>query len=391
MPTIIPNVNVIDVEQCCIRSGHDVIIEGDEIVGLRRAERVDGDWRVLPGGHSRWVMPGLIDAHVHLLEEHEGADAGKLPDKELEKALAHGVGNIKAAVGAGITTLRDTGAFKGRNNILRDAVKEAAIPLARVLSCGHHITVKDGHFWDRGVVWDRNVPIEKLVEAEINAGADFIKVMNDSRIFDDRELRAIVNTAHALGKKVACHAFTEGQILQSIKCSVDTVEHGYPSTPEIMEALRNSGAVLCPTVVAAADSVTCLDNPQLLESFPDCTAEEFTQWYADVSRHLPAVFANKLPIITGTDAGILPTPFDSIHRELRFFQKHGASAWELLKSATVAAAAALGIENLTGQVTPGRSADLLILAQDPVADLPTALRHIELVMFRGNVVWRQNE
>jgi imidazolonepropionase-like amidohydrolase len=297
------------------------------------------------------------------------------------------------ALSAGITTLRDVGAYQARNNKLRDAVNAMAVPLARILSCGHHITVENGHFWERGIVWNRSRTIEHLVDQVISEGADFIKVMNDDRIFNDDELLAIVNAARKLHKKVACHAYTVAQIQQAAKCGVDTIEHGYPATPEIIELLNDNGVAICPTMVAAVDSVNCEkceDKKRLLDSFPDCSAQVFREWHDNIARYLPTAFANDLSIISGTDAGIFPTPFDSIHRELELFKIHGGSVWKILQSATVRAASALGIDRITGEICPGKSADLIILQRDPLAGLSESLRHITHVVYRGNVVWKRH-
>ena len=120
-----------------------------------------------------------------------------------------------------------------------------------------------GHFCDRGIIWDRNcASIESIVEGVIKKGADFIKVMNDDRIFDDAELGAIVRTAHAMNRQVACHAFTIPQIAQAIHCGVDTIEHGYPVTAEVLQQLIDSNIALCPTLVAAVDShdISCWES-----------------------------------------------------------------------------------------------------------------------------------
>lgn len=387
MRTIIPNTNVLDVVACRVLAAHDVIIEGNVIAEVRPTQPFASDSKILRGGVDRWIMPGLVDAHVHLLEVHEGPEAGRLPDEDLESSMNRGIANLEVGIAAGITTFRDVGAFQARNNLLRDRINCLPVPFARILSCGEHLSVQGGHFCDRGLIWDGSIPIEELVERVIVNGADFIKVMNDARIFGDNELKAIVSTAHHLGAHVACHAFTETQILQSILCGVDTIEHGYPATREIAELLAERGMSICPTIVAAVDSVASLADSKLLDAFPDCTAQEFRDWHANVSRHMATAFEKNLSVIAGTDAGILPTPFDSLHRELQFFGAHGASFWTILRSATMTASAALGISTDTGQLSAGKSADLVAVRQNPEGNLTAALRDIDYVLFRGNVVW----
>src|ERR1700722_17920914 len=112
MPTVIPNTNVVDVANCRILIGRDVIIDSGNIWQVRPAQPLMRDWAVLSGGVKTWVLPGLIDAHVHLLEMHEGPDAGRLPEEPLQRALQRGMDNLKVALSAGITTLRDVGAYQ---------------------------------------------------------------------------------------------------------------------------------------------------------------------------------------------------------------------------------------------------------------------------------------
>ena len=295
MMTIIPNTNVVDVATRRVLSGHDVLFEKGLILDVRPSDCLPPDCTVIPGGPERWVMPGLIDAHVHLLEIHAGDKAGHLPDESLDAAFERGMANLNEANCAGVTTVRDAGAYLGRNSLLRDFVRKHPCPVARILSCGHHITMHGGHFCDRGIIWDRNcASIESIVEGVIKKGADFIKVMNDDRIFDDAELGAIVRTAHAMNRQVACHAFTIPQIAQAIHCGVDTIEHGYPVTAEVLQQLIDSNIALCPTLVAAVDSLDISCRESIRETFPDCTIGEFLDWHEKLRKHLPIAFGTDL-------------------------------------------------------------------------------------------------
>jgi len=336
-----------------------------------------------------WAIPGLIDSHAHVMEEADEILARKFKfDEPLGDAINRALKNINSALQAGITTIRDVGAYGGRNNIVRDLLeREPGIYKFRLLSCGNHVTVVGGHWADRGRAWNQVESLSKHVQEEINRGADFIKVMNDDVIFNLNQLKEIVETAHYNNKKVACHALSKSSILLALHAKADTIEHAFPITDFMIRQIKKQNTFLCPTFVAAYDTIYAPNITAVLSAFPDCSYDEFKEWYNLLLENIPKAFKNGINVLAGTDAGTIPTPFNSIHREMDFFTQLGASNLDALRTATINPARAFGLEKKIGSLEVGKSADIVVLGSNPlIGNIKDAFETMKMVISRGYVV-----
>lgn len=334
-----------------------------------------------------WAIPSLIDSHVHLFERHQGKHKGMVVLSEsFELAKNRALMNITEALKVGVTCVRDVGAFSAFNNQLRDII-EASVsqPTLRIVSCGHHITKENGHWSDRGVVWDANtISLEKIVSNEIETGADFIKVMNDKPIFNLSELREIASVCKRMGRKFACHACTRETIDLAFAGGADTIEHAACYNEEFCEKVIQKGTAICPTVTAAIDSLEQID--EVLSLYKDCRKKDFEDWADFLNRHVPRMFKAGVKVIAGTDAGTVPTDFQSLPREIINFSKLGATNLQALQSATINAAEALDIADSIGTLEINKSADIVLLGKNPLDDFENAIRDVKKVIFRGHIV-----
>jgi imidazolonepropionase-like amidohydrolase len=246
---------------------------------------------------------------------------------------------------------------------------------------------------DRGRIWDSDhSSLKATITDEIVEGADFIKVMNDDRIYSLDELKDIVWSSRELGKYVACHACTPATIDDAVAAGVRTVEHAAGCDEALMNRAAANSLYFCPTYTAAWDSVNCECDPdqrKILEAnFTDCTSEEFRAWLNLLEERMPVTFSStsSAKIVAGTDAGTYPTNFLSLHRELSAYTHHGASNLQALQTATINAAQAMDLDDVIGTIEVRKSADIVLLRTNPLSNLELALQNVIGVISRGHIV-----
>ena len=386
------NTNLVDVVNGKILENVDIHVSKGKIIEIspfvNEIEEYRGQENIDATG--LWAIPGLIDSHAHLIEDFDPNTSHLYRvDEDFEKSLARAEKNIIDALSIGVTTIRDVGAFDARNNIIRNIVDQNIEKYKfRVVSCGRHITVAHGHRAATGVVWDEITDLRTIVAREISLGADLIKVMNDDVIFDKKLLGIISDTCHEMGKKLACHAFTPQSIEIALEANADTIEHGYPTSNDMAIKMANQNVFLCPTLVAAHDSIFDINaQSAITNAFPDCSIEEFNYWYNQLTQFLPLAFKHNVKVITGTDAGTPPTNFRSLPREIILMADIGASNCQALQAATINGAIAVGLEKTIGSLEVEKSADIVLLRSDPLKDIKAAIKSVHTVISRGYLVY----
>lgn len=331
-----------------------------------------------------WAIPGLIDAHVHLFEIHQGEDIGKF-QKDFELAKNQAFANMKEALKVGVTCVRDSGAFSAFNNRIRDLVDTNKEFTFRIISCGHHITKENGHWNDRGILWNpKKYSLKQMVHNEIEAGADYIKVMNDDPIFSLDELKTISSACKDIGRKFSCHACTRKTIDLAFDAGANTIEHAACYSDEFCERVIEKGVAIYPTAIAAVDSINNISEVVSLNN--DCNQGDFVDWYNFLHEHLPKTFKAGVKVIAGTDAGTYPTNFQSLPREIIQLNKLGATSLQALQSATINAAEALDIDHIAGSLEINKSADFVLLGKNPLDNIEEAILDVKVVISQGCVV-----
>lgn len=369
-----------------------------------RIARVDRSAGGTPAGEGwidlagRTLMPGLVDAHVHLSSYPEAiglpaARRGELPPpRELRYfALAKGARDL---LRAGITTVRDVGSYDDEQIHLRLAVDAGLTAGPRILHCGRIISATSPGGTVFGSMYrqaDGTGDVRKAVREQLRRGADYIKVMATgarSVVLEDPELAqmtraevgAVVDEAHRMGKRVAAHAEGLDGIRLALEAGVDTIEHGLALHRDrsVLEKMATSGTVLVPT----------------LSTFHDVAqthAERYPQVLVDQAKRQREEAYQTL--VAARDAGvILAMGFDS--------SPHGGNALELVRmvaggltqrqgivAATSGGAAALGRSDL-GRISSGAIADLVVIDGDPLEDIELLVRpdRIWLVLQAGQPV-----
>lgn len=367
-----------------------------------RPELAEGDTAREIDLGGRTVLPGLVDCHVHLTFDPATPwwqEAVHTP----ERAAIVGVKNAGLTVRAGFTTVRDLSGPGSAPYALRDAIAEGTVVGPRVLAAGHMISIIGGHGDANGfrpevtrALAEGNtctgaVQCAQRVRELGRAGADVIKLAATGGVlsqqnrgldqhFSDAELAAIVDTAHLLGLKVASHAHGPRGIEAAARAGVDSVEHGTYVDARGVAAMRKSGSFLVPTLsptIAYRERVGTGVYTPVVEA-------KIRQRLEATGRNIAAARKSGLRIAFGTDAGVSDHGRNA--EEFPLMVRYGGmSARDALVAATVDAAELVGLSTEIGTLAPGKSADVVAVDGDPLADV-AALQQVRFVLARGRIV-----
>ena len=362
-----------------------VVIDDDRIVDVlpEGAAGAGGSTRVidLPGCT---LLPGLIDMHVHLGWGTRGA----VPN--VAAAALAAARNARTAQAAGITGLRDVGTPGGVGMAIRDAVARGDLPGARVYPCGQIICMTGGHGSEPpalpGAAREADGPDDcrRAVREQVKAGADCIKVTTNGPLnfveFTQAEMDAIVDEAHRLGRRVACHASLLESTKMAIRAGVDTIEHGCDLDDETARAMAGRGITMVPTLLVLKFLMDRWDEYKavpMMRSIP-----------VRAKRHVESyqiAMAAGVTMAAGTDIFFGLGPFESLPDELAYMVECGMNAPQALAAATRHGAEALGAGDRLGTIARGKLADLIAVEGDPTTDI-AALHRVALVVQNGQVM-----
>lgn len=354
---------------------------------------------------DRFVLPGLIDSHVHLVSDLAGqAWLVSSVTESLPAQSYHAADNARKTLMAGFTTVRNLGDDGGVTLALRDATAEHRLPGPRILDAGTSISATSGHmdgrlgFNDdvRAHMAHDNVcngvdSCREAVRLQVGRGVDVIKIATtggvNSRVgagvgaqmFED-EARALIDTAHLYGKKVAVHAHGADGIDLALRLGADSIEHGTLFDDETLRLFQRSGAYYVPTLSTVNGYIERLAaDPEAYP--PDVLAK--VRWRIEVTgQSLQRAVPAGVRIAFGTDAGVSKHGRNADEFELMV--KHGMTPATAIEAATVNAADLLGLSDEVGTLEPGKRADVIAVAGDPLTDV-TTLKTVAFVMRDGRI------
>ncbi|HEX8481280.1 MAG TPA: amidohydrolase family protein [Allosphingosinicella sp.] len=351
---------------------------------------------------TKTVLPGLIDMHVHLSGDPGGDFRDEAVDPH-EWATLVGAKNARITALAGFTTVRDLGSPPLVGFALRRATAEGIIPGPRILASGPAISIIGGHgdvsgFRPeviRALGVDNTCTGPEQCAARVRefsrAGADVIKITATGGVlsqqarglgqhFTDPEMKAIVDTAHGLGLKVAAHAHSARGIEAAARAGVDSIEHGTFADAKAISAMKAAGSSLVPTLMAFTGIRERLGKG----IFTPVVEVKVRETLSEVGKAARAARAAGVPVVFGTDSAVFEHGRNAEELAL-LVELAGMSPAEAIASATTGAARLLGMEREVGRIAPGFSADLIAVDGDPLRDV-RVLERVGFVMVRGKAI-----
>lgn len=380
--SIFTNANVVTGRGEIFRPGH-VVVENGQIaaVGPGRAPTyADNDFSVIDAAEG-WLVPGFIDAHVHLCYAHLGGASATDQD-----ALHAGAVNARAKLLTGVTTVRDVGAFHRLNLALRARISAQELVGPRMLASGDFLSTPAGHcaYWARQV--SGRAEVIEGVREQLQAGADLIKLMASAGVadadedptlqqLDGDELSAAVQEASRWGAPVAAHAHPEQAIRAAVLAGCSTIEHGTFLSESLVDLMIDRSVALIPTMAVYQRMASGIDGDS-----KGTSALAQSVWDEKIPR-LRAAVAQGLTVGVGTDSGS-NFPADGYATELELMCELGMSPHEVIVAATAGNAAILRISDLTGAIETGLSADMVLLGGNPLDDISNC-RDVRSVVSAG--------
>jgi imidazolonepropionase-like amidohydrolase len=389
-----------------LREGAAVLVEGERIVAAGSAAALPppAGAEVVDLGDAT-LLPGLIDCHVHLAERaDEYAPILMFRHGPLRAAIS-AVGNARATLQAGFTTVRDLGSPAFLAADLRDAIAEGQLPGPRIVASGPGISITGGHGDLNGYAPQVSVhsfpeerdfqiadgvdQVRHVVRAQLKHGVDVIKIHASGGVlsrgdqpgapqFTLDELRAAAEEAHKGGRRIAAHAHGAQSIRDAVLAGIDSIEHGSLIDDEGIRLMAARGTVL---VADLYNDDYILQEASKFGIEPEMVEKERKLGQLQRDNFRRAVRAG-VKVAFGTDAGVYPHGDNA--RQFRYYVEYGLTPAQAILSATSAAAALLGRSDL-GAVQAGRLADLIAVRGNPLRDV-RLLESVPFVMKGGAVV-----
>jgi imidazolonepropionase-like amidohydrolase len=362
-----------------------VVVEGDRITEVATDGSADGvgDARTIDLSGCT-LLPGLIDLHVHL------GWGPRTFAPSVATIAFQAARNLRAAQAVGITTVRDVGTLGGVAAAARDAVARGAIPGSRVVPCGQILCMTGGHGSEPpappGMAREVDGPDDcrRAVREQVKAGADCIKVTTNGPLnvveLTQAELDAIVDEAHRLGRRVACHASILGSSQMAVQAGVDTMEHGSDLDEQTARQMADRGMTVVPTLLVLKRIMDRWDEYKTIPMFRSIPVRA-----KRAVESFQIALAAGVPMGAGTDLFFGLGRFESLPEEIEYMVECGMRPSAALAAATSGGAAALGTDHETGTIAPGKVADLLVVKGDPTRDI-AALHQVAIVMQGGGIV-----
>ncbi|MDC7126740.1 MAG: amidohydrolase family protein [Spirochaetales bacterium] len=364
--------------------------------------------------NGKYVMPGLINAHIHLPLSGKGSKAtssGKSQDrllKLLDTGMGHAVlmsmmkKNISAQLNSGVTTCRSMGDLFFQDIVLRDKVKKGEIQGPRLLVAGPIVTPTGGHGMALGVIADGPWEVRKVVRKNIHEQVDVIKIANTGGVTDARkvgeagrptmtyeEVAAACEEAHKAGLMVASHAEGTEGVRTALKAGVDTIEHGAVLDDEMIELFLNNPnslrgySSLIPTLYPA---VTIANLDPSITYMNEINIKNSILVYEGMIQGIKKAIDKGVKVGMGTDASMSFVTHYNTWIELDYLVKFaGLSPEQALSNATRVNAEILGIDDETGTLEEGKSSDLIVLNENPLDNIKT-LSKVSMVMAGDNFI-----
>ena len=389
-----------------VQENLSILIDGERIVDVVPPEQVSAEYKKIDL-RGRYIMPGLINMHVHLAgsgkPQKKQRDNEKLVNRIMSNSLTRKIaykmvcGFAREELMSGVTTIRTMGGLGDFDTRLRDEIAAGTKPGPRILASNQGISVPGGHMAGSVAIAAHNIEEAlKHLEQSKAEKVDLIKLMITGGVMDAKEkgvpgelkmspdmVKAICDKAHELGYLVAAHVESPEGVKVAVENGVDSIEHGAALKEDMVQSFKEHGAFVCTTLSPAL--------PYALFDRSITNATEVEQYNGNVVFEgiiacAKTALENDIPVVLGNDVGCPWITQYDFWRELYYFHKYvGVSNAFALYTATARSAEMAGIGNVTGTIAPGKCADLIVTKKNPLKDL-RSLRNIDMVVTRGNMI-----
>jgi imidazolonepropionase-like amidohydrolase len=385
------------------RSEQSIILVGNRIVRVEDGFTAVGAGETLIDLSDKFVLPGLMDMHVHLLGELGPNSRTDALHVTTSMSALKGAMHARRTLNAGFTTVRDLGGKPEAIYALRDAIAQGVVDGPRVIAAGSSIAATGGHgdidgykaelltLWTPETICDGPYDCRRATRYAIKYGAEWIKITatggvlsdtatgTDQQMTDD-ELVEIMDTAHGLGVKVAAHAHGTNGINSALRAGVDSIDHGSFLDRESIRLFKETGAYLVPTLMPGHVLPAQMEgNP----FFTDAIKAKALAASAASKENVGKAYAGGVKIAFGTDTGV--TKHGNNAQEFALLVNAGMSEMDAIRTATVATADLLDMSDSLGTIEAGKLADIIAVDSDPLNDI-TVLENVSVVIRDGKRV-----
>ena len=393
--------NLIDVETGKIESRKSIVIKNSRITSVSDGYINKSDFQEYFDLRDSYVLPGLMDAHVHLAQEYVPKAERDLKVEPEFNAIFAAANAIKT-LNAGFTTVRNVGDGGMETISLRNAINKGIVPGPRILTSGKTIATTGGHgdptnglptdlyeppTPEEGVV-DSFEDIKKAVRQRYKDGTDGIKITATGGVlsvaksgenpqFTNNELEALISIAKDYGLWVAAHAHGKEGMLRAVNAGVTSIEHGTFMDEEVMDAMKKNGTYYVPTILAGE---WVAEKSKIDNFFPELVRPKAAKIGPQILDTFTKAHKYGVKIAFGTDSGV--SAHGDNWQEFALMVKGGMSPLETIQSATLETAKLFRLENEIGKIKTGFSADIIALRDNPLENIES-LKDISFVMKEG--------
>jgi len=389
--------HILDVEHSILVSPGEVLVHGNRIVEAGSSVAHPGGATVIDLG-SATLMPGLIDAHVHLFLHPGAEDLQTIVESVPERTILAEIA-AREDLMAGFTAERDMGTegAGSADSAVRNAIDSGLIPGPRMSVSGNAISILGGHedaihfnpaeHVSSNATYANNASeLVSVIRQQLKEGADFIKIyqtgadrMTDGKLttpyqYTEAQLEAAVQETARVGKRVGVHCTGEPGALYAVQAGVVSIDHAYQLSPETMRIMREKQIYAVPTFTVSEYFADHAESPALAEHERALLAFHAAEFRKQL--------AAGVPMAVGSDVG--PFPHGTQAREFELMVEYGMPAADVLRASLLNGARLLGLQDLIGQLKPGFYADVIAVPGDPLQDI-SVLKRVSFVMKNGIV------
>lgn len=380
-----------------------ITIDHGKVVSITSGFQIDANATTIDL-KTMTVLPGLIDSHVHLRADRDSGSRWDVVTMEAGDTALQAAAHAKTTLMAGFTAVQDVGGPK-EIFALRRAIEKGLVPGPHIRAAGSAISATGGHgdfhgfkgdileMYQPQTICDGVADCRRAVRQAVKNGADVIKVTATGGVLSntnagtgqqlmDDELKAIVDTARTMDRKVTAHAHDKGGIDAALRAGINSIEHGSFMDAETARLFRRNNAVLIPTVLAGKTVEAWAKDPNtFLPPNSVLKARQVGPAMQDMAR---LAYENGVTIAFGTDSGV--SKHGDNAKEFQYLVIAGMSPMEAITSATITAAKHIEMFDKIGSLEAGKYADMIAVDGDPLADV-AELMDVDFVM-KGGVVYK---